>query len=175
MFNNANADPANDTLVVDRGCRSWNRAGLRDPADIFSKEASVRANAALNLLHVGAAFSVQWLIGIAIDLWPSVNGRNPVEAYQFAFGANLIVQSLALAWFVLPSSKLNQLARRKRVNIPWTLHAHAVSELPCPYRAARQDWLARTRDARAEASCWMAAAMLSMTLCVLLVTLVVPR
>lgn len=32
----------------------------------FSKEASGRANAALNILHVGVAFSVQWLIGVAI-------------------------------------------------------------------------------------------------------------
>lgn len=140
----------------------------------FSKEASGRANAALNLLHVGAAFSVQWTIGIVIDLWPSVNGRHPVEAYQFAFGANLIVQLFALAWFVSPSIKLNHLARRRRVNIPLTLHAHQIPKPHCSYRAARQDWLARTRDARAQADCWMAAAMMSMTLWVVLVTLVAP-
>jgi nitrate/nitrite transporter NarK len=140
----------------------------------FSKEASGRANAALNILHVGVAFSVQWLIGVAIDLWPSVNGRHPVEAYQFAFGANLIVQSIAFIWFLVPSTETRSSARQKRIRIPNVLDAYAVPKPHCLYRAARHDWHSRTQDAQAQAHAWRAAALMSMTLCVVLLTLVSP-
>jgi MFS family permease len=141
----------------------------------FSREASGRANAALNILHVGVAFSVQWLIGVAIDLWPIVNGRHPVEAYQLAFGANLVVQSIAFIWFLVPPMETRSSARQTRIRIPNVLDAHAVPKPHCPYRAARQDWLSRTQDAQAQAHAWRAAALMSMTLCIVLGTLVVPR
>lgn len=141
----------------------------------FSKEASGRANAALNMLHVAAAFSVQWLIGVAIDLWPSVNSRHPVVAYQFAFGANLIVQSLALAWFVLPSGASTRWTRQRQVRIPRLLVAHRGPQPHCPYAAARQAWLIRTSDAGAQVDGWRMAALVSTTLCIVLGTLVMPR
>jgi hypothetical protein len=68
-----------------------------------SKEASGRVNTALNILHQGVAVSVQWLIGVAMQLWQSVNGRHPVEAYRLAFGANLMEQLFAFVWLLLPS------------------------------------------------------------------------
>ncbi len=140
----------------------------------FSKEASGRANAALNILHVGVAFSVQWLIGVAIDMWPSVNGRHPVEAYQFAFGANLIIQSIAFIWFLVPPMETRSSERQKRIRIPNVLDSYALPKPHCPYRAARHDWLSRTQGAQAQADAWRAAALMSMTLCVVLLTLVSP-
>jgi MFS family permease len=141
----------------------------------FSKQASGRANAALNICHLGVAFAVQGLIGVAIDLWPSVSGRHPVEAYQFAFGANLIVQSLALVWFLLPPIEVRLPERRKRVRIPRLLHAHLAPAPICPYRAARKDWLARTAAARVQVEDWRTVALISMSLCIVLGTLVVSR
>jgi len=140
----------------------------------FSKEASGRANAALNILHVAVAFGVQGLIGVAIDQWPNVHGRHPAEAYQFAFGANLVVQSLAFGWFLLPS-KTRLPARPIRRRIPNLLEPFRAPQPFCPYRAAKQDWLARVAGARAQADGWRTVALTSMTMCVVLLTLVAPK
>jgi MFS family permease len=69
-------------------------------ADYFPKEMSGRANAALNLLHVGAAFTLQTAIGVVINQWPHSEGTYPAEAYQAALGALLGLELAALAWFV---------------------------------------------------------------------------
>jgi hypothetical protein len=62
---------------------------------------SGRANAALNLLHVGVAFVLQTAIGLVITQWPHSEGTYPAEAYQAAMGALLGLELVALAWFVL--------------------------------------------------------------------------
>jgi MFS family permease len=46
-------------------------------AELFVKETSGRANAALNLLHVGGAFLIQCLTGFVVALWPEQNGHPP--------------------------------------------------------------------------------------------------
>src|SRR5262249_49583136 len=46
-------------------------------AELFAKETSGRANAALNLLHVGGAFLIQTLTGFVVALWPEQNGHHP--------------------------------------------------------------------------------------------------
>ncbi len=71
-------------------------------AELFAKETSGRANAALNLLHVGGAFLIQCLTGFVVALWPEQNGHPPVIAYQSAFAVNLALQVSALSWFLLP-------------------------------------------------------------------------
>lgn len=71
-------------------------------AECFPKEVGGRANGALNLLHFGGAFAVQYLIGVILVLWPSRGGHYPATAYQIAFGLNLCLQAMALAWFALP-------------------------------------------------------------------------
>ncbi len=58
-----------------------------------------RANTALNLLVFLGAFGAQYAIGLVIDLWPSVEGRSPAEAYTAAFAMMLGLQLAALAWF----------------------------------------------------------------------------
>ena len=71
-------------------------------ADYFPKEFAARANGALNLLHFGWAFTMQYGIGLVVEQWPSQDGHYPVAAYQAAFGLSLALQAVALVWFAIP-------------------------------------------------------------------------
>ena len=71
-------------------------------AEYFPKEVAGRANAALNVLHFGAAFVLQYSIGLVLDQWPRLDGHYPTIAYQVAFGLVIALQFVALAWFELP-------------------------------------------------------------------------
>ena len=71
--------------------------------EYFPKEVSGRANAALNLLHVGGAFILQSATGLIIAQWPEANGAYPAQAHQTAMCAVLLLQLMALAWFALSS------------------------------------------------------------------------
>ena len=71
-------------------------------ADYFPKEFAARANGALNLLHFGWAFTVQYGIGLVVEQWPSQDGHYPVAAYQAAFGLCLALQAATLVWFAIP-------------------------------------------------------------------------
>jgi MFS family permease len=73
-------------------------------ADYFPKELAGRANAALNVFHIGGAFLVQELIGIVIDHWSIEGSRHPMIAYQVAFGGVLAFQLAAWIWFLWPRS-----------------------------------------------------------------------
>jgi type IV secretory pathway TrbF-like protein/predicted MFS family arabinose efflux permease len=69
-------------------------------AEYFPREITGRVNGALNLLHFGSAFAIQYTIGVILALWPGQGGHYPAVAYQVAFGINLCLQAAALAWFV---------------------------------------------------------------------------
>jgi len=71
-------------------------------ADYFPKEFAARANGALNLLHFGWAFTMQYGIGLVVEQWPSQDGHYPVAAYQAAFGLSLALQAATLTWFAVP-------------------------------------------------------------------------
>jgi MFS family permease len=71
-------------------------------ADYFPKEIAARANGALNLLHFGWAFLVQYGIGLIIGRWAPTDGHYPTVAYQSAFGLSLALQAVALVWFAKP-------------------------------------------------------------------------
>jgi MFS family permease len=71
-------------------------------ASYFPAEASGRANAALNLLHMGGTFVLQCATGFIIEQWPQPDGRYPVEAHQAALAICLAVQLAALVWFAAP-------------------------------------------------------------------------
>ena len=71
-------------------------------ADYFPVEIAARANGALNLLHFGWAFAVQYGIGLIVSQWATQDGRYPLAAYQAAFGLSLALQVLALLWFAVP-------------------------------------------------------------------------
>jgi MFS family permease len=61
-------------------------------SEMFPKSASGRANGALNLLHVTAAFVIQYAIGLGVQQWPAEDGHYPPEAYQAALGLNRAAQ-----------------------------------------------------------------------------------
>jgi MFS family permease len=71
-------------------------------AEYFPKELAGRANAALNVFHMGGAFALQCLTGFVIQAWAQHEGHYPKIAYQSAFALNLALQILALVWFALP-------------------------------------------------------------------------
>jgi len=73
-------------------------------ADYFPKELAGRANAALNVFHIGCAFVAQYATGLLIQHWIPQQGHYPAFAYQIAFAVNLAVQILAWLWFVIPVS-----------------------------------------------------------------------
>jgi MFS family permease len=75
-------------------------------ADYFPTEFAARANGALNLLHFGWAFTVQYGIGLVVGQWPSQDGHYPVAAYQAAFGLSLALQTAALVWFAMPRIRM---------------------------------------------------------------------
>ncbi len=71
-------------------------------AEYFPKEFAGRANAALNVFHIGGAFVMQYLTGIMLQLWTPVEGHYPEVAYQAAFALNVVFQIAAGIWFALP-------------------------------------------------------------------------
>jgi MFS family permease len=71
-------------------------------ADYFPIEIAARANGALNLLHFGWAFVVQYGVGLILNQWTPQHGHYPLAAYQAAFGVSLACQVAALAWFAMP-------------------------------------------------------------------------
>ena len=71
-------------------------------ANYFPRQYAARGNGALNLLHFGWAFTIQYGIGFVIGQWPSHEGHYPVVAYQTAFSLGLVCQAAALMWFAMP-------------------------------------------------------------------------
>jgi type IV secretory pathway TrbF-like protein/sugar phosphate permease len=68
-------------------------------AEFFPKEITGRANGALNVFHFGAAFVIQYIIGVVVARWPGKDGHYPAIAYQVAFSLILALQTAALVWF----------------------------------------------------------------------------
>ena len=58
-------------------------------AEYFPTELAGRANAALNLFHIGGAFVVQYMTGLVVQLWTPTDGHYPEIAYQIAFAFNV--------------------------------------------------------------------------------------
>ena len=82
-------------------------------ADLFPREAAGRANAALNVLHIGGAFAVQVGIGVVVGLWPrDPLGHYPPDAYGAALLILIVLQFMALLWFLRPSSRARAKADR---------------------------------------------------------------
>ncbi len=74
-------------------------------ADFFPN-AIGRANSALNLLHIGAAFVLQGMVGAIISFWSrDVFGQNQPEAYGAALLTLAMLQLLALTFFLLTGSQ----------------------------------------------------------------------
>jgi hypothetical protein len=120
---------------------------------------SGRANAALNLLHVGGAFVLQYATGLVIAQWPEVNGAYPMEAHQASMYAMLLLQVAALSWFVLaqiraPERMAHAVARSVPVHVHRTISASLLSRpsatlrlhrsviIPDPLRDSAVAWVA---------------------------------
>jgi MFS family permease len=74
-------------------------------ADCFPKAIAGQANAALNVFHIGGAFVLQCCIGLIVDRWSSHDGHYPTIAYGVALGIVVVLQFLALVWFVRPARR----------------------------------------------------------------------
>ncbi|MBV8577100.1 MAG: MFS transporter [Acetobacteraceae bacterium] len=86
-------------------------------ADNFPKELAGRANAALNVIHIGGAFALQELIGIVIERWPVEGTHHPMIAYQVAFGIDLALQLAAWIWFMWPRAQTDAIRSRRRYSV----------------------------------------------------------
>jgi MFS family permease len=71
--------------------------------DLFPRAVLGRANAALNILHIGGAFAIQTAIGLLVGLWErDAGGHYPAQGYQTAFSIVVLLQLAALLWFLRP-------------------------------------------------------------------------
>ena len=80
-------------------------------AEYFPKQLAGRANAALNLFHIAAAFVVQYMTGVVLQHWTPQAGHYPEIAYQTAFALNLVLQIVAWIWFAQPWAFLRPTCR----------------------------------------------------------------
>lgn len=93
-------------------------------AEYFPKELTGRANAALNVFHMGGAFALQCVTGFVIQAWAKDHGHYPEVAYQAAFAINLLLQFIALVWFSLPRlQSLASAVRARRYPVATTFEA----------------------------------------------------
>jgi MFS family permease len=90
-------------------------------AEYFPKQLAGRANAALNVFHIGGAFVLQYLTGRVLQLWTPTEGHYPEVAYQAAFALNVLFQIAAAIWFALPwlltNWRLNAVRRKSRFSL----------------------------------------------------------
>jgi MFS family permease len=101
-------------------------------AEHFVEQRIARANAALNVLHIGAAFAVQYAMGAVTSGWPAdASGQYPVAAYQAAFALPLAVQIAALIWFIW-APRLPAIAAARRGDRSRHEHIAAPPALPSP-------------------------------------------
>ena len=137
-------------------------------SEYFPKEMSARANAALNILHLGGAFFLQYATGVIVALWPPEAGHPPAEAYQTVLALAVSLQIAGLLWFLVA-------ARGVRVPVFQAVQpTRRFSAVPLR-RAAAADYanaqLALTRHvtrARSQAAHWRRIGIASGALCLCL-------
>ena len=125
---------------------------------------SGRANAALNLLHVGGAFVLQSATGFIIAQWPEARGTYPAEAHQTAMATTLVLQLAALAWFAscqrrLPAPAMARAASRSLAG------RRMAGDSDTPYTTAAAAWTQHLDLVRKQAMSWRFAAVGSAMLC----------
>jgi MFS family permease len=130
-------------------------------AEYFPKEASGRANAALNIMHVGVAFVLQYVTGLMIEQWPVANDHYPASAHQCAMSLTLMLQIAAIAWFGLAS-------RRRRTAAALQSLVEQVSANRAPRPAHDLSRFGVTVATRNSAGAWRAATAASVMVCIAL-------
>jgi MFS family permease len=133
-------------------------------AEYFPKQMSGRANAALNLLHVGAAFVLQCATGFIIARWPEARGAYPEEAHQAAMATTLILQLAALAWFTMPQ-RLPVPAMARAAGRSLLSAGARPAILATRYTTAAAAWTQHLDLASRQATSWRLAAVGSAMLC----------
>ncbi len=77
---------------------------LAQVRELFPPSMGGRAVTAVNLFGFGGATAIQWGMGVIISAFESnSDGRYPVEAYIAAFGTALVLNALALVWYLTPA------------------------------------------------------------------------
>ena len=133
-------------------------------AQYFPKEASGRANAALGVLHVGAAFALQSLAGLIIAQWPQTDGHYPAEAHRAAMAVGMGLQLISLGWFFTAPRRRPQTSMADAVTRMLGLDPPLVV-MPAQYRTALSAWTQHVEHARRQARAWRFAAVGSGVLC----------
>jgi MFS family permease len=133
-------------------------------AQYFPKEASGRANAALGVLHVGAAFALQSLAGLIIGQWPQTDGHYPAEAHQAAMAVGIGLQLVSLGWFLTAPRRRPQTSMADAVTRMLGLDSPPVL-VPAGYRTALSAWAQHVEHVRRQARAWRFAAVGSGVLC----------
>ncbi len=137
--------------------------------ELFPRHASGRANGALNLLQVGAAFAVQSVFGMIVSLWELDAGRYPQEAYRTALVFFVGLQLVAMGWLATASfGQENQSTIRLGTRRPiGTVVAYTQAA------AVRFEHTALVRH---EIICWRTAAAAAFGLLVMLgLTMTIPH
>jgi MFS family permease len=143
-------------------------------ARYFPKEVAGRANAALGVLNMGAAFGLQSLAGFIIALWPANEARYPAEAHQAALAIGLALQLAALAWFAVPRQRTVLSIERAVARMMLRMQPRPAE--PSPQYAAPM--IARSVDlalAQRQAIRWRRTAAASASVSAALVFLVLAR
>jgi hypothetical protein len=135
-------------------------------SEYFPKEMSGRANAALNLLHVGAAFVLQSATGLIVEQWPEARGSYPAEAHQLAMGASLGLQLAAFAWFALPLPSVRVPAMARAANRSLSAARAWPATVTTSYTMAALAWTQHVELASKQVAGWRSAAAASAVLCV---------
>lgn len=132
-------------------------------AEYFPREASGKANAALNIMHVGMAFLLQSVTGLIIEQWPAANDRYPADAHQCAMGLILVLQACAVVWFGLASRRPSRVAPSLR-RLVQELHGHAAPARDV-YEVGGMQLAMRTSS---HVNAWRAATVASALVCIAL-------
>lgn len=131
--------------------------------EIFPKHASGRANGALNLLQVAAAFAVQSVFGGIVSLWEKDAGSYPPEAYRTALVFFIVLQVVALGWFATARKQATKELHSEQRHHGATPDVEQLSRSKA-YRAAAMRWALQTRQARNQISIWRSTATASFML-----------
>ena len=136
--------------------------------EYFPKEMSAQANAALNILHLIAAFLLQYVTGVIVSLWPPEGGHPPAEAYQAAVGFGVILQGAALLWFLVAARVAPALVFRVVRPVPRISAMAQCRVVPIDYANAQLALARHVVHARAQAAHWRRIAIASAGLCLCL-------
>ncbi len=145
-------------------------------AQYFPKEASGRSNAALGVLHVGAAFALQSLAGLIIAQWPQTDGHYPAEAHQAAMAVGIGLQLVSLGWFLTAPRRRPQASMADAVTRMLGLDSPAL--IPAAYSPALSAWTRHVQHMHRQTRSWRFAAAGSVALCsglVAALSLTLPR